>query len=565
MPVADSGEPTNVTIPTSVSAGRIWLAQGSLQFSVVLGVTGPALVEPSVTGPAENATTWGFVEFTYTQDGVIYVDTSYVDFVSMNLGLILTGADIGTQTTPGLELNAIQTLCEALADQAATDGYPWNELCITDAQGQPVHVLAPDDYIDLNADAFSDYWSSYVDQVWSTYAGQPLIINSQSEQLGNISCTVSNDLLTCTDGSDAGATFAQPSAMDIFSCASGPFALDSSATDVQAAVAPRLCAAFNRSTFLLDGGNIQPDGVASDSYYSAQTTNWYSKLVHQLEIDGRGYAFAYDDVTPDSEANDPQNQSGEIVSTAVPTMRIVRLGVIVPSSNTALEPLTNAIVSSIHSEGLSISVHFSRFRVTTIDLSPNASAQFQFEPILSAARLLADAKVDVIGWSGTSAGWLGFEHDERLCAAIEAETGIKTTTSVLSLNALMHSLGVTSIGLVTPYIKGMNDAIRANYAAIGIDISGNWERHLGITDNNEIVRVDESTLDEMVMDVAANGALVLTTFCTNLRAAQRVEYWEKSLRVTVLDSVSTTVWGMLKMVGVDTRLVKGWGFMFEVD
>ncbi|KIW23344.1 uncharacterized protein PV07_11552 [Cladophialophora immunda] len=246
-------------------------------------------------------------------------------------------------------------------------------------------------------------------------------------------------------------------------------------------------------------------------------------------------------------------------------MRIVRLGVIVPSSNTALEPLTNAIVSSIHSEGLSISVHFSRFRVTTIDLSPNASAQFQFEPILSAARLLADAKVDVIGWSGTSAGWLGFEHDERLCAAIEAETGIKTTTSVLSLNALMHSLGVTSIGLVTPYIKGMNDAIRANYAAIGIDISGNWERHLGITDNNEIVRVDESTLDEMVMDVAANGALVLTTFCTNLRAAQRVEYWEKSLRVTVLDSVSTTVWGMLKMVGVDTRLVKGWGFMFEVD
>ncbi|KIY03396.1 uncharacterized protein Z520_00087 [Fonsecaea multimorphosa CBS 102226] len=246
-------------------------------------------------------------------------------------------------------------------------------------------------------------------------------------------------------------------------------------------------------------------------------------------------------------------------------MRFVRLGVIVPSSNTALEPLTNAIVSSINSESLSISVHFSRFRVTTIDISPAANAQFELEPILSAARLLADAKVDVIGWGGTSAGWLGFQHDERLCAAIQAETGIKVTTSVMSLNALMHSLGVTSIGLVTPYIKGMNDAIRSNYAAIGIDISGNWERHLGITDNNEIVRVNESILDEMVMDVAANGALVLTTFCTNLFAAQRVEYWEKSLRVTVLDTVSTTVWGMLKVVGIDTRLVKGWGFMFEVD
>ncbi|OAP63410.1 hypothetical protein AYL99_02637 [Fonsecaea erecta] len=246
-------------------------------------------------------------------------------------------------------------------------------------------------------------------------------------------------------------------------------------------------------------------------------------------------------------------------------MRTVRLGVIVPSSNTALEPLTNAIVSSIHSEGLAISVHYSRFRVTTIDISPNANAQFVLEPILAAARLLADAKVDVIGWGGTSAGWLGFEHDERLCAAIEAETGIKATTSVQSLNALMRSLGVTSIGLVTPYVKGMNDVIRSNYAAIGVDISANWERHLGFTDNTEIAQVNETTLDEMVMDVAANGALVLTTFCTNLFAAQRVEHWEKWLRVTVLDSVSTTVWGMLKAAGVDTRLVKGWGFMFEVD
>lgn len=246
-------------------------------------------------------------------------------------------------------------------------------------------------------------------------------------------------------------------------------------------------------------------------------------------------------------------------------MRVVRFGVLVPSSNTALEPLTNAIFSSIRSDDLSISVHFSRFSVTTIDLSEGATAQFKFEPILYAAKLLADAKVDVIGWSGTSAGWLGFEHDEKLCATIEAMTGIKATTSVLSLNAILRSLGVTSIGLVTPYIKEMNDAIRANYAAIGVDIGASWERHLGITDNHEIVKVDEATLDSMVMDVFSNGAHVLTTFCTNLLAAQRVEHWERSYGVTVLDTVSSVVWGMLKIVEVDTRLVRGWGFMFEVE
>ena len=48
--------------------------------------------------------------------------------------------------------------------------------------------------------------------------------------------------------------------------------------------------------------------------------------------------------------------------------------------------------------------------------------------ILAAAGLLGDAKVDVIAWNGTSAAWLGFETDERLCEAITAATGIAATT-----------------------------------------------------------------------------------------------------------------------------------------
>jgi maleate isomerase len=246
-------------------------------------------------------------------------------------------------------------------------------------------------------------------------------------------------------------------------------------------------------------------------------------------------------------------------------MRSIRLGVLVPSSNSALEPLTTAIVSSIQADDLAISVHFSRFRVTTIDVSSEANAQFEFLPILIAARLLADAKVDVIGWSGTSGGWLGFDHDERLCAAIQAETGIRATTSVLSLNSILRSLGIISFGLVTPYKKEINDMIRAQYSAIGVDINEAWERHLGITDNHEIAKVDEATLDSMVMDLASHGSHVQSVFCTNLMAAQRVEFWERSLSITVLDTVQTVIWGMLKIVGVDTRLVKGWGFVFQVE
>lgn len=79
-------------------------------------------------------------------------------------------------------------------------------------------------------------------------------------------------------------------------------------------------------------------------------------------------------------------------------VRKVRLGVLVPSSNTALEPLTQAILASISDADLKISVHFSRFHVTQISLSPDSNAQFDHEQIVAAAKLLADAKVDVIGW-----------------------------------------------------------------------------------------------------------------------------------------------------------------------
>ena len=244
-------------------------------------------------------------------------------------------------------------------------------------------------------------------------------------------------------------------------------------------------------------------------------------------------------------------------------VRKVRLGVIVPSSNTALEPLTQAMIASIQEADLDVSVHFSRFRVTRIGLSAESHAQFKLDVMLEAARLLADAKVDVIGWSGTSAGWMGFETDEKLCKAIEKNTSIPATTSTLGLNRVLERIGAKQMGLVTPYTAEMNEAIRSNYAGIGLEIPPSQERHLGILENVKIAEIDESTLDGMVDAVSRGGASVVTTFCTNLSAAKRVDHWEKKYDITVLDSVATVVWDMLRMTIRRPNLVKGWGRMLS--
>ena len=233
--------------------------------------------------------------------------------------------------------------------------------------------------------------------------------------------------------------------------------------------------------------------------------------------------------------------------------RRIRLGVLTPSSNTALEPLTQALIAGLPE----VSVHFSRFSVTQIALSADALGQFQLERILDAARLLADAHVDVIGWSGTSAGWLGFETDVALCQAITEATAIPATTSVLALNKALQRFGIRRLGLVSPYLVEVQAKIVANYAALGIDASA--ESHLSLQDNFSFAEVDEATLDRQVADVVADGAEAITTFCTNLHAARRAEHWENQYGVPVFDTVTTVVWAMLNMTGVDTRRLTGWG------
>ena len=66
------------------------------------------------------------------------------------------------------------------------------------------------------------------------------------------------------------------------------------------------------------------------------------------------------------------------------------------------------------------------------------------------------------------ASWLGFDSDERLCAAIAERTGVRATSAILSLNHLLKAMGVRRLGLVTPYTSDVQQKIIANYAALGI-------------------------------------------------------------------------------------------------
>ena len=238
-------------------------------------------------------------------------------------------------------------------------------------------------------------------------------------------------------------------------------------------------------------------------------------------------------------------------------MKRILLGMLTPSSNTTLEPVTSRMISGI----AEASAHFGRFKVTEIALSKSALGQFDDSEILRAAELLAHAKVDVIAWNGTSAGWLGFDSDERLCRRIKEATGIPACTSVLAQNEIFRVAGVERMGLVSPYLDDVQAAIVRNYAAAGIECVA--ERHLGLRDNFSCAEVGEEESASMVRDVAAAKPDAISILCTNLRGAPLVDALERETGVLICDSIATVVWKSLLLAGDDPRRLTGWGRIFR--
>lgn len=235
----------------------------------------------------------------------------------------------------------------------------------------------------------------------------------------------------------------------------------------------------------------------------------------------------------------------------------VLLGMLTPSSNTILEPVTCAMLADVPG----VTAHFARFRVTEISLGERALDQFDNAPILEAARLLADARVDCIAWNGTSGGWLGLQRDRDLCAAIARETGTRATSSVLALVDVFRRTGVARYGLVTPYIDDIQTKIIENFDREGFACAG--ERHVGDKGNFSFSEVSAATIADMVRAVAQEKPQAITIFCTNMAGAPLVEALERETGIPIYDTVATALWGSLRLTGVDPAFVKGWGRLFR--
>jgi maleate isomerase len=216
---------------------------------------------------------------------------------------------------------------------------------------------------------------------------------------------------------------------------------------------------------------------------------------------------------------------------------------IVPSSNTCLEPLTYRML-----EGRTdVTIHFTRIPVTRIALDGSSDRQFDAAVMREAGRLLATADVDVIAWNGTSGSWLGAAHDRELVHEITDATGIPATTSTLAYLEAFKSFGTERIALFTPYTEDVNLQVIAAYEREGIKTVDH--RALGLSDNESFARVSVDEMRPGSRELAAAAPDALVYLCTNLYGANITAEIEDSTAVPVLDSVAVTLWHALRLAG----------------
>lgn len=305
------GSTTTITLPLT-AGGRLWFSIGSrLTFLLNPSVTGAQLVEPSPTntGDPNYNIVWDFCEFTFNTSEV-YVNISYVDFVSIPIGLELTNMSGKVTHISGIPSNGLETIANELLAQNNRDNAGWDQLVVKKSDGSNLRVLNPTAGIAFNRSLFQNYWTDYVNQVWDKYVSTPLVINTQYTW-GTVTGNTSNDRTTINFNGVGG--FTKPTAEDIFGQNTGPFAAKPTNTAELLNIGARLSTAINRSTLLINAN--QPDGETIASYYQNPVTNHYARVVHAANLDGKGYCFPYDDVRNESEAdqsgflNDPNPKS----------------------------------------------------------------------------------------------------------------------------------------------------------------------------------------------------------------------------------------------------------------
>jgi maleate isomerase len=234
--------------------------------------------------------------------------------------------------------------------------------------------------------------------------------------------------------------------------------------------------------------------------------------------------------------------------------RRARIGIVVPSVNTVMEPWAQKIVPD------GVSVFAARMFIPPAT-TPEAFIEMDRNEGKAAIRQLSSVFPDAIAYGCTASSIVqGLAYDAHLRHEIEHDYKTPSTTAAHAILTAAKALGVEAVSIVSPYTKEVDEAEHRYFADAGLEVVGG--ACLGISDGFALAEPSPDTLFELGLrgfDPRADG-LVMT--CLNTRSHTVIDRLERQLGKPVITSTQATLWHALRLAGIDDRIT-GYGRLFD--
>ena len=228
----------------------------------------------------------------------------------------------------------------------------------------------------------------------------------------------------------------------------------------------------------------------------------------------------------------------------------IRLGVVVPSVNTVVEPWFNEVSPA------GVTVHAARMLLDK-DLTAAAVLRMDREEGMHAVEQLVSCKPASIAYCCTASSIIeGVAYDDVLIREISRVAGVPAVTATRSIIMALRVFGAGRLALASPYAAEIDDAEHRFFADAGFDVASS--ARLGITDSFRLADPSGRDITELAKQAWNSDADALVITCLNLRSHEVVDELEREFGKPVITSTQATLWQLLRSAGVEDR-IEGYG------